>query len=64
MATIVVRGLEGEVVRALKHRAVHHGRSMEEEVRQLLRAQFAGPAQESLAAVLMRVPGFGWEWPK
>jgi len=37
MAQFVVRGLEDDVKARLKRRAVHHGRSMEEEVRHILR---------------------------
>ena len=64
MPTIVVRGLEPELVRQLKICAAHRGRSMEEEVRQLLRERIAVPARQTLAATLMSVPGYGWEWPK
>ena len=37
MAQIIVRDLEDDVKARLKRRAVHHGRSMEEEVRHILR---------------------------
>jgi len=37
MAQFVVRNLDEDVKRALQRRARAHGRSMEEEVRQLLR---------------------------
>ena len=37
MAQFVVRNLEASVTRRLKKRAERHGRSMEEEVRQILR---------------------------
>ena len=37
MAQIVVRKLEDAVKRKLQRRAVRHGRSMEEEVRDILR---------------------------
>jgi plasmid stability protein len=37
MAQIVVRKLEESVKRGLKRRAARHGRSMEEEVRTILR---------------------------
>ena len=36
MATITVRGLDDDVVRALKIRAAREGRSMEAEVRSIL----------------------------
>lgn len=38
MAQLIVRNLEDEVVRALKIRAAEHGRSAEEEHRELLRS--------------------------
>ncbi len=38
MAQFVVRNLEDDVVKKLKHRASRHARSMEDEVRQILRA--------------------------
>jgi len=37
MAQLVVRNIEAEVKRKLQRRAVRHGRSMEEEVRDILR---------------------------
>jgi plasmid stability protein len=37
MAQFIVRDLEEEVKARLKRRAAHHGRSMEEEVRHILR---------------------------
>ncbi len=37
MAQFVVRDLEESVKERLKRRAKHHGRSMEEEIRQILR---------------------------
>jgi plasmid stability protein len=37
MAQFVVRHLEDDVKTRLKRRAAHHGRSMEEEVRHILR---------------------------
>jgi plasmid stability protein len=37
MAQVVVRGLEEEVKEGLKRRARRHGRSMEDEVRHILR---------------------------
>ena len=37
MAQFIVRNLEEDVKARLKRRAAHHGRSMEEEVRHILR---------------------------
>ncbi len=38
MAQLLVRNLEAEVKARLRERATRHGRSMEEEVREILRA--------------------------
>ncbi len=37
MATLTIRGLEEELRARLRVRAAHHGRSMEAEVREILR---------------------------
>jgi len=37
MAQLVVRNIEAEVKKKLQRRAIRHGRSMEEEVRDILR---------------------------
>jgi plasmid stability protein len=38
MAQLVVRNLDGDVKERLRERAAKHGHSMEEEVREILRA--------------------------
>ena len=43
MAQLVVRNLEDDVKRGLQRRAMMHGRSMEAEVRDILRAAVAEP---------------------
>jgi hypothetical protein len=43
---LIVRNVEDEVVRALKIRAAEHGRSMEAEHREILRATLASHAGE------------------
>ena len=48
MAQFIVRNLEGDVKARLKLRAAHHGRSMEEEVRHILRD--AGKKQAKLGS--------------
>ena len=45
MAQVVVRNIEDDVKARLKQRATQHGRSMEEEVRNILRDAVAGPAR-------------------
>ena len=56
MAQLIVRGLDEDLVKRLKRRAAEHGRSMEEEHRQLLR-QVLRP--EGLAEVLLAMPDVG-----
>jgi len=60
MAQLLVRDIEGEVVRELKVRAARHGRSAEEEHRQILREALrpVGPAQ-SLKELLLEMPDVG-----
>jgi antitoxin FitA len=47
MATLTVRNLGDEIVRALRIRAAEHGRSAEAEHRELLRAALADAAAAS-----------------
>ncbi|WP_131765171.1 FitA-like ribbon-helix-helix domain-containing protein [Candidatus Protofrankia californiensis] len=44
MATLTIRDLDDEVKARLRVRAAHNGRSMEAEVRAILRAALTGPA--------------------
>jgi len=60
MAQLLVRNLETDVVRELKIRAARHGRSAEEEHRQILREALGhrGPAK-SLKELLLEMPDIG-----
>ena len=61
MASITIRSLDDEVKRRLRIRAAEHGRSMEEEVREILR-QAVGrekPAYDLAAAIRARVAPVG-----
>lgn len=60
MAQLLVRDIETEVVRELKVRAARHGRSAEEEHRQILREALGpkGPGQ-SLKEMLLAIPSVG-----
>jgi len=60
MAQLLVRDIETEVVRELKVRAARHGRSAEEEHRQILRKALGprGPGQ-SLKEMLLAMPDAG-----
>jgi plasmid stability protein len=60
MAQLLVRDIETEVVAELKIRAARHGRSAEEEHRQILREALGpkGPGQ-SLKEMLLAMPDAG-----
>jgi antitoxin FitA len=61
MASITIRSLDDEVKRRLRVRAAEHGRSMEEEAREILR-QVVGqekPAHNLAAAIRARVAPLG-----
>lgn len=47
MATLTVRNLDDDVVRALRIRAAEHGRSAEAEHREILRSALASTARSS-----------------
>jgi plasmid stability protein len=69
MAQIIVRGLEEEVKLRLQRRARRHGRSMEEEIRHILRGAVAGADRPALrlgsaAAVLFAPVGLREELPE
>jgi plasmid stability protein len=60
MAQLLVRDIEAEVVRALKLRAASHGRSAEEEHREILRAALRDSGQRSsLKELLLEMPDVG-----
>jgi antitoxin FitA len=60
MAQLLVRNIEGEVVRELKVRAALHGRSAEEEHREILRGALKqGPPRSSLKELLLAIPEVG-----
>ena len=56
MAQLIVRNLDDDLVRRLKQRAAAHGRSAEEEHRQILRASLRS---EGLAERLLTMPDVG-----
>jgi antitoxin FitA len=59
VADLLVRGVDEDVVRALKERAGAHGRSAEAEHREILASALARPRRRSLAEVLACVPNVG-----
>ena len=57
MSSITIRNLDDRVKRKLRVRAAHHGRSMEEEVRQILGAALAeksGTGLENMYDIIRR----------
>ena len=59
MADLLVRGVDEELVRALKERAGAHGRSEEAEHREVLAAALARARKRSFAEVLASMPEVG-----
>jgi plasmid stability protein len=59
MANLIVRNLEEKVVRALKRRAVRHGRSAEAEHRAILEQALLKTRRKSLAEALASMPDIG-----
>jgi len=56
MATITIRQLDEKTKSRLRVRAAHHGRSMEEEAREILRSALisSSPAKGNLAEIIRR----------
>lgn len=54
MATITIRNIPDEIHRAIKERAVRHGRSTEAEIRDILIAAVA-PAGEGIGDLLANI---------
>lgn len=61
MADIMIRDLGDGLKRRLRIRAAEHGRSMEEEAREILRLALSGPTLPTnlAAAIRSRVAAFG-----
>jgi plasmid stability protein len=61
MATITIRQLDEETKTRLRVRAAHHGRSMEEEAREILRSALRSspPAGNLAEAIRRRFAAFG-----
>ena len=59
MPDLLVRGVDEELVKALKERAGAHGRSAEAEHRAILAAALARPRRPALAEVLASMPPVG-----
>lgn len=61
MASITIRNLQDDVKRRLRIRAAEHGRSMEEEAREILREVVgeAKPSSNLAAAIRARIAPLG-----
>ena len=62
MASLTIRNLEEALKAQLRVRAAHHGHSMEEEARQILRAALtdaAKPAHSLAVSIAQRFKGLG-----
>jgi antitoxin FitA len=59
MPDLLVRGVDEELVRALKERAGTHGRSAEAEHRAILAEALARPRRRTFAEVLASMPEVG-----
>lgn len=58
-SSLLVRGVDDAIVKALKERAARHGRSAEAEHRALLHESLLHPRRRSLAEVLSAMPPVG-----
>ena len=59
MASLVVRGLDDTLVKALKARAGEHGHSAEAEHRRILKEALEQPSRRSFAEILASMPNVG-----
>ena len=59
MPDLLVRGVDDDLVQALKKRAGAHGRSQEAELRAILAAALLSPPRRNLAQLLAAMPDVG-----
>jgi len=59
MPQLLVRGLDTEIVKALKERARTHGVSTEEEHRRILEESLRGPIKRRFEEVIASMPEVG-----
>jgi antitoxin FitA len=59
MPDLLVRGVDDDLVQALKKRAGAHGRSQEAELRAILTAALLSPPRRNLAQLLAAMPDVG-----
>ena len=60
MADLLVRGVDDDLVQALKKRAGAHGRSQEAELRVILASVLLSPPRSNLAELLADMPELVW----
>ena len=61
MPDLLVRGVDDDLVQALKKRAGAHGRSQEAELRAILAAALLSPPRRNLAELLAAMPEVGMD---
>ncbi|GHT92443.1 hypothetical protein FACS1894116_02650 [Betaproteobacteria bacterium] len=59
MASLLVRGVDDNLVQCLREQAAQHGRSAEAEHREILARALRRPKKRSFAEVLMSMPDVG-----
>jgi len=59
MASLLVRGIDDEVVQSLREQAAAHGRSAEAEHRVILAEALGRPKRRSFAEILASMPNVG-----
>ena len=59
MPDLLVRGVDDDLVQALKKRAGAHGRSQEAELRAILAAALLSPPRRNLSELLAAMPDVG-----
>ncbi len=59
MADLLVRGVDDDLVQALKKRAGAHGRSQKAELRVILASVLLSPPRRNLAELLAAMPDVG-----
>lgn len=56
MVSLFVQGIDDDLARALARRAAAHGRTLEEEHREILRKALSRPSRRALEMVLAKLP--------
>lgn len=59
MAILILRNVSPDIMRSLKHAAAEHGRSVEDEHREILRVALIRPPRPTVSKVLASMPDVG-----